>query len=430
MGTDDVDPVGFFEPLYVAAAAGQDAVPWDRGAPHPLVAEWAADVDGAGRSALVVGSGLGPDAELLAERGFAVVAFDVSPTAIASTRERFPDSPVRYEVANLLEPPPSWHHAFDLVLESLTVQSMPPQFHADAIANVARMVAPGGTLLVVATARDAAAGTPDGPPWPLTRAEVESFASEGLRAVEIEAIRGTGVPPRWRARFQRPDADPASPDPARLHPVAGQQRVVFLRAVVEDPRIEVGEYTYYDDPDDPLGFERRAVLYGFGPERLVIGRFCAIAAGVRFLMPGANHADLGPSTFPFGIFGEPWAAGTMDLVMGAPSRGDTIVGHDVWLGYQALVLPGVRIGHGAVVAAASVVTADVPPYAVVAGNPARLIRHRFGEADVARLLRAAWWDWPIALVTEHARTIMAGTPQELERIAQRHGLPAPGDTGA
>ncbi|HYF28356.1 MAG TPA: CatB-related O-acetyltransferase [Baekduia sp.] len=217
---------------------------------------------------------------------------------------------------------------------------------------------------------------------------------------------------------------PIAPDPSRLHPVAGQERVVFLKPLVRDPRIEVGEFTYYDDPDDALGFERRAVLYGFGPERLVIGRFCAIGAGVRFLMPGANHADLGPSTFPFGIFGEPWAERTMDLVMGAPSRGDTVVGHDVWLGYQALVLPGVRIGHGAVVAAASVVAADVPPYAIVAGNPARVVRRRYEDDDVARLLRAAWWSWPLELVTERARTIMAGTPGELEEIARAHGLAA------
>jgi virginiamycin A acetyltransferase len=121
-----------------------------------------------------------------------------------------------------------------------------------------------------------------------------------------------------------------APDPAVLHPVTGQERVVFLKALVTDPRIDVGEYTYYDDPDDPLGFERNAVLYAYGPERLVIGRYCALASGVRFIMPGANHADLGPSTFPFGIFGERWAERTMDLVMGAPSRGDTVVGHDVW----------------------------------------------------------------------------------------------------
>ena len=163
---------------------------------------------------------------------------------------------------------------------------------------------------------------------------------------------------------------------------------MYLRPLVTDPRIEVGEYTYYDDPDDALGFERNAFLYGYGPERLIIGRYCAIASGVRFVMPGANHAELGPSTFPFGIFGAPWDA-TMDLVMGAPSRGDTVVGNDVWLGYRALVLPGVTIGHGAIVAAASVVASDVPPYAIVGGNPARVIRQRYEADDVERLLRAA-----------------------------------------
>ena len=217
-------------------------------------------------------------------------------------------------------------------------------------------------------------------------------------------------------------AVPAAPDPDRLHPVAGQERVVFLKPLVRDPRIEVGEYTYYDDPEHATEFESRAVLYGFGPEKLIIGRFCAIGSGVRFLMPGANHADLGPSTFPFGIFGEPWAGTTMDLVMSAPSRGDTVVGSDVWFGYQSLILPGVKIGHGAVVAAASVVAGDVPPYAVVAGNPARVVRRRFDDEDVTRLLGAAWWDWPIELVTEHARTIMSGSPRELEQIARDAGL--------
>jgi virginiamycin A acetyltransferase len=194
---------------------------------------------------------------------------------------------------------------------------------------------------------------------------------------------------------------------------------VFLKPLVTDPRIDVGEYTYYDHPDDPLAFERDAFIYATGPEHLIIGRFCAIAAEVRFVMSGGNHADLGPSTFPFGIFGEPWAEDTMDLVMGAPSRGDTLVGHDVWLGYRALVMPGVEIGSGAVVAAGSVVAGDVPPYAVVAGNPARMVRRRFDDADVERLLRAAWWDWPIEVVTEHARAIMAGTPRELEQINER-----------
>jgi virginiamycin A acetyltransferase len=125
---------------------------------------------------------------------------------------------------------------------------------------------------------------------------------------------------------------------------------------------------------------------------------------------------LGPSTFPFGIFGGDWAE-TMDLVMSAPSRGDTVVGNDVWLGYRALVMPGVKIGDGAIVAAGSVVAADVPAYAIAGGNPARVLRMRYDEGDVERLLRAAWWDWPVELVTRHARTIMSGTPAELERIA-------------
>jgi virginiamycin A acetyltransferase len=112
----------------------------------------------------------------------------------------------------------------------------------------------------------------------------------------------------------------------------------------------------------------------------------------------------------------------MDLVMGAPSRGDTVIGNDVSLGYHALVLPGVTIGHGAVVAATSVVTADVEPYAVVAGNPGRAVRRRFDKDDVAPLLWAAWWNWPAELVTEHARAIMAGEAADLERIAAARGL--------
>lgn len=201
----DADPTAFFEPLYAAAAAGQGAVPWDRGGPHPLIEEWAQETSGGERCALVVGAGLGADAELFAQRGFEVVGFDISPTAIASARQRFPGSKVDYRVADLLDPPPEWSQAFDLVVESLTVQSMPRQFHRPAIANVALMVAPGGTLLVVATARDEGAETADGPPWPLTRSEVEAFAGEELAAVEIEEIRAPGVPARWRAQFHRPE---------------------------------------------------------------------------------------------------------------------------------------------------------------------------------------------------------------------------------
>jgi virginiamycin A acetyltransferase len=212
------------------------------------------------------------------------------------------------------------------------------------------------------------------------------------------------------------------PDPNVVHPLPTTDRVVFLKPLITADNIEVGDYTYYDDPGDPTAFETQNVLYAYGPERLVIGRYCALAEGVRFIMAGANHPMAGPSTFPFGIFGGDWAETTMDIVMSAPSRGDTVVGNDVWLGYRSLVMPGITIGDGAIVAAGSVVGADVPPYAIVAGNPARVLRRRYDDEDVDRLLRAAWWAWPVELVTEHARAIMSGTPADLERIAADAGL--------
>jgi virginiamycin A acetyltransferase len=139
-------------------------------------------------------------------------------------------------------------------------------------------------------------------------------------------------------------------------------------------------------------------------------------------MAAGNHPTLGPSTFPFGIFGGEWAERTGDLVRAYESRGDTVVGSDVWLGYRSVVMPGVTIGHGAIVAACSVAVADVPPYAVVGGNPARVLRERFPDDAVASLLRSAWWDWPFELVTEHCRAIMSGDAAALEAIAREAGL--------
>jgi SAM-dependent methyltransferase len=200
------DATAWFERLYAAAEDGDAVVPWDRGAPHPLLLEWGAGVEGGGRRALVVGAGLGADAEYVAGLGFETVAFDVSATAVRTARRRFPESPVDYVVADLLDPPDEWHEAFDLVVESLTVQSLPDPPRRDAIAQVGRMVAPGGTLLVIATARDEADGPVHGPPWPLTRAEVELFGAGGLEPVRIEDLRDAEQPEihRWRARFSRP----------------------------------------------------------------------------------------------------------------------------------------------------------------------------------------------------------------------------------
>ncbi|AXB42777.1 CatB-related O-acetyltransferase [Amycolatopsis albispora] len=202
------------------------------------------------------------------------------------------------------------------------------------------------------------------------------------------------------------------PDPTVLHPMPGQSRVVLLKPLVTSPLIEAGEFTYYDDPGDATAFETRNVLYHYGPEKLVIGRFCAIGTGVRFIMNGANHRMDGPSTFPFPIMGGSWAD-HFDLITGLPGRGDTVVGHDVWFGYGVTVMPGVRIGHGAIIASGSVVTSDVPDYGIAGGNPARLIRTRYTPAEIGRLLEIAWWDWPLEHLTRHLRTVMSGSVDEL-----------------
>ena len=201
------DPTGWFERLYAAAETGQAAVPWDRGAPHPLLVEWATTIrlDGTRRRAIVVGCGLGHDAQYIAGLGFDTVAFDVSGSAVRAAQSRFPGSAVDYLTADVLSPPQSWHRAFDLVVESLTLQAMPDPPRREAIANVGNLAAPGGTLLVIARARDTGEEPDDGPPWALTRAEIDAFQATGLEPVRLEEMRDQGPPAthRWRAQFTR-----------------------------------------------------------------------------------------------------------------------------------------------------------------------------------------------------------------------------------
>jgi SAM-dependent methyltransferase len=201
------DPTGWFERLYAAAEAGAGIVPWDREEPHPLLVRWAAErgLHGDGRRALVVGSGTGDDAEFIAGLGFDTVAFDISASAVRAARRRYPGSLVRYEVANLLYPPAGWRRAFDLVVESLTLQSLPDPPRRDAIRRVGELVAPGGTLIVNTRARDEADDPIDGPPWALTRAEIDAIAASGLEPVRIEDIDEPEAR-RWRAEFRRPGA--------------------------------------------------------------------------------------------------------------------------------------------------------------------------------------------------------------------------------
>jgi len=205
----------------------------------------------------------------------------------------------------------------------------------------------------------------------------------------------------------------SGPDPERVYPITGVERVVLLRPLMESELVEVGEFTYYDDPVEPEAFGVRNVLYHYGPEKLRIGRYCALGTGTTFIMNGANHRMDGPSTFPFPIMGGAWAE-HFDLITGLPGRGDTVVGNDVWFGYGAMVMPGVRIGHGAIVASGAVVVDDVPDYAIVGGNPAKTIRKRFSDEESVRLLEVAWWDWPPEKVTRNVRAIMAGSVADLE----------------
>jgi virginiamycin A acetyltransferase len=196
------------------------------------------------------------------------------------------------------------------------------------------------------------------------------------------------------------------PSPDEKHPMAGFPQVCFIRNTVANPNIVIGEYTYYDDPEDSEGFERN-VLYHFPfvGDKLVIGKFCAIARGVKFIMNGANHQMSGFSTYPFQIFGNGWEK-AMPAPEEFPYKGDTVIGNDVWIGYDSLIMPGVRIGNGAIVSSRSVVVSDVPAYTIVGGNPARSVRTRF-EPDVVRELeRIAWWDWPVERITAHLRAIM------------------------
>lgn len=208
------------------------------------------------------------------------------------------------------------------------------------------------------------------------------------------------------------------PDPNHPHPMDGFPQVGFLKPIIGCPNVEIGDYTYYDDPvAGPERFLERCVRYHFEHlgDRLVIGRYCAIAASVQFIMNGANHRFDGFSTYPFAIFGKGWEDLEHDWASG--SRGDTVIGNDVWIGTEAMILPGVTIGDGAIIGARAVVAADVPAYGIAVGNPARTAKRRFDDATVDRLLEIAWWNWPAEKVTAHLGAIRGADLAVLERAS-------------
>jgi ubiquinone/menaquinone biosynthesis C-methylase UbiE len=213
----DGDPAGWYEDFYRAAAAGEVELPWARTEPHELLTQWAAErgLDGSRRRAIVVACGQGPDAEYIAGLGFDVVAFDISDTAIRLARHRYPGSAVRYQAADLLDPPTEWRHAFDLVVEIITAQALPDPPQRQAIVNTGRLVGPGGTLFAVEAARQDHEHVPELGPWPLTRTDVDAFGTDGLLPVRVDLVpsRAGSARRRWLAEFHRPPGAPESPAP-------------------------------------------------------------------------------------------------------------------------------------------------------------------------------------------------------------------------
>ena len=197
----------------------------------------------------------------------------------------------------------------------------------------------------------------------------------------------------------------------KIYPRTGDQETVYLKSVVTDPNIIVGDFTIYNDfVRDPKEFERNNVLYHYpiNHDRLIIGKFCSIACGAKFLMRSANHSLASLSTYPFPIFYEEWGLDVRDITAAWTPKGDIVIGNDVWIGYEAVVMAGVTIGDGAIIGARAVVTRDVPPYTIVGGVPAKEIRKRFPDETIGTLLKLRWWDWPEEKIQRYIGEIQAG----------------------
>ena len=192
----------------------------------------------------------------------------------------------------------------------------------------------------------------------------------------------------------------AAPNKNQTFPLSNYNRLCFLKNIITNPNIIVGDYTYYDDFEDVHNFVKNVKYhFEFIGDKLIIGKFCMIASDVTFIMGGANHLSTAISAYPFAIFGNDWQHAMDGKTY--PVKGDTIVGNDVWIGYKATIMPGVKIGDGAIIASNATVTKDVAPYSIVGGNPATEIRKRFNEDQIKELLLLKWWDWEIDKITEN-----------------------------
>ncbi len=205
-----------------------------------------------------------------------------------------------------------------------------------------------------------------------------------------------------------------------IYPRTGDRQTVYLRAVVHGHNISVGDYTIYNDfVRDPVEFERNNVLYHYpvNGDRLVIGKYCSIACGAKFLLNSANHTLRSLSTYPFPIFYEAWGTPVSEVSSAWDNRGDIVIGNDVWIGYEAVILSGVHIGDGAIIGARAVVTRDVEPYTIMGGVPARPIRKRYDEETIQRLLALRWWDFPPEQMQKCLDALERGDLQALEQMA-------------
>lgn len=205
-------------------------------------------------------------------------------------------------------------------------------------------------------------------------------------------------------------------DADKIYPRLYDRETVYLKNVVSDPAISVGDFTMYNDfAHDPRQFEKNNVLYHYpvNHDKLVIGKFCSIACGAKFLFNSANHTQTSLSTYPFAIFFDEWGLRMQDVADAWDNKGDIVIGSDVWIGYEAVILAGVTVGHGAIVGTRAVVTKDVPPYTIVGGVPAKPIRKRFADDVIEKLLALRWWDWPAEKIRQCLPYIQSGRADQL-----------------
>ncbi|MCG8331174.1 MAG: Vat family streptogramin A O-acetyltransferase [Chitinophagales bacterium] len=203
------------------------------------------------------------------------------------------------------------------------------------------------------------------------------------------------------------------PDPQLSYPLPNYNRLCFLKNIINNPNIIVGDYTYYDDFEDVSNFEKNVKYhFDFIGDKLIIGKFCMIASDVTFIMNGANHLTDAISTYPFAIFGNGWEKAMEGKSY--PTKGDTIIGNDVWIGHKVTIMPGIKIGDGAIIATNATVVKDVAPYSIVGGNPAREIRKRFSDEEIAHLLDIKWWDWEPEKISQNLHKLTGKQIFELE----------------